>query len=55
MKNVILVGLGHQMVNDHIPAILMRNDIKIAAIVDSKTEIARRYSEEYDVDFFYKY
>ena len=52
MKNVILVGLGHQMVNDHIPAILMRNDIKIAAIVDSKTEIARRYSEEYDVDFF---
>lgn len=49
MKNIIIIGLGKQMVKDHLPAILKRDDIKIVALVEPDKSKLAEYSKELDV------
>lgn len=52
MKKVVVVGLGHQMSKDHMPAIALRKDLEIAAVVDSDAAIAKDVGTEIGSPWF---
>lgn len=52
MKKVLIVGLGQQMIKDHIPSIKKRNDIKIAALVEPNNIIAKSIAKGLQIPYY---
>lgn len=48
---IIVIGLGHQSLDDHIPAIKESVEFQLVGVVDINKEIAMRTSEELDVPY----
>lgn len=46
----IVIGLGHQSLDDHIPAILGSNRFELTGVCDINTDLAEEISSKYDVD-----
>lgn len=49
---VAVIGLGHQAVTDHIPAIMESKNHELTAVVDSNPEKIVQYSKEYNTSGF---
>lgn len=52
MLNVILIGLGKQSTEDHLPAIINSSKHKLLAVCDTNAEILNKISKEYNVPGF---
>lgn len=50
--NIIVIGLGHQSLDDHIPAIKESREFNLVGVVDINEELARRIGLEESVPYF---
>jgi len=48
---IVVIGLGHQSLDDHLPAIRESTLLTLVGVVDIDEELARRVAEEEGVDF----
>lgn len=48
---IIVVGLGHQSLEDHLPAIKEIASIKLVGVVDVNLELAKKVAHEYSVEY----
>lgn len=44
---VVVIGLGNQALNDHIPSLLKRSDVTISMVCDIRNEALNLFSEKY--------
>ena len=49
--NVIVVGLGHQSQEDHLPAIQEVRSLKLVGVVDTNVSVAKEIGEKYNVPY----
>jgi predicted dehydrogenase len=47
LLKVVIIGLGNQTINDHIPSLLRRNDVAISVVCDIKRQALNLFSEKY--------